>query len=242
MSSFESVSLKEIECLKLLDRIDIKFLFNDVQLPAILKACKSNYKILEINGERIATYKTLYFDTHNFAFYHQHHNGKLNRGKVRYRTYSESDLGFLEVKIKKNTGRTIKSRVQVDSEPNFKSLESSLLSQQHVFLDKLDLIPKIWIHYNRITLVNTSNSEKLTLDLNLQFTSTSNADVKINYLVIAEVKQHQKKNSPFISLMKAKHIPKNSFSKYCFGVTQLFPQIKKNNFKQKLLTIQKITT
>ena len=48
--------------------------------------------ILTIDNKKIACYKTLYFDTKYFDFYHHHHNNKVNRYKVRIRKYVDSNL------------------------------------------------------------------------------------------------------------------------------------------------------
>ena len=97
---FEPITLKEMDSVKLMNRKDTKFIFNEKMLPALLKDLTKNYKILEISKKRESQYKTMYFDTEDFKFYTQHHNGKLNRHKVRYRQYIDVDLTFLEVKFK----------------------------------------------------------------------------------------------------------------------------------------------
>jgi hypothetical protein len=44
----------------------------------------------------------------------------------------------------------------------------------------------------------------------------------LNQLVIAEVKQDSKIASPFITIMRHKHIRQGSISKYCFGVASSY--------------------
>ena len=102
ISAFEPISLKEMDRVKLMNRKDTKFIFNEEKLPELLEALKDNYNILEISNKRESLYKTMYFDTDDFKFYTQHHNGKLNRHKVRYRQYADVDTTYLEVKFKSN--------------------------------------------------------------------------------------------------------------------------------------------
>ena len=45
--------------------------------------------------------------------FHNHHNGKLNRYKIRFRDYINTKNSFLEVKFKTNKGETIKSRQEI---------------------------------------------------------------------------------------------------------------------------------
>src|SRR4051812_18873006 len=102
---------------KLMNRTDTKFLFTTDQFETVLNEVAPYYKVLEVNGKRLNHYKTLYYDTSDLALYNKHHNGKLNRYKIRHRTYVESDTGFLEVKFKNNKGRTIKNRVREHDVP-----------------------------------------------------------------------------------------------------------------------------
>lgn len=228
-----------MDSVKLMDRTDTKFVFNIDILSAVLNEAKTFYKILDVEGNRISRYKTLYFDTQNFDLYNKHHSGKLNRYKVRHRTYVESSLGFLEVKFKNNKGRTLKTRIKELSVPDIKQGKAFEFLQKMLPFNPQDLIPKIWINYSRITLVNKSSAERLTLDLNLEFERDGQKKI-LNKLVIAEVKQDSKVASPFISIMRANHVRQGSISKYCFGVASSFSEVKKNNFKQKLSNVNKI--
>ena len=112
LSSFEPITLEEMDGVKLLDRVDIKFAFNYNRLPLILNGLQEHYRILDVNGVKQNSYETLYFDTPDFKLYHDHHNCRANRYKVRYRKYVESNLKFFEVKYRNNKGRTVKSRVR----------------------------------------------------------------------------------------------------------------------------------
>lgn len=239
LSAFDPITLKEMDGVKLMDRTDTKFLFNIDQLPKILEEAASFYKILDMDGNRISRYKTLYFDSENFKLYNEHHSGKLNRYKIRHRTYVESNLGFLEVKFKNNKGRTLKTRIKEIEVPQLTDGKAFDFLQKTLPFDPLILIPKIWINYSRITLVNKISAERLTLDLNLEFERDGEKEL-LNQLVVAEVKQDSKVASPFISIMRKKHIREGSISKYCFGVASSFPEVKRNNFKRKLLNVTKI--
>ncbi len=239
LNSFESITLKEMDGVKLMDRTDTKYTFNINELPDILEKAKTYYRILDVEGNRISRYKTLYFDTKDFDLYNKHHSGKLNRYKIRHRTYVESNIGFLEVKFKNNKGRTFKTRIKEDKVPElgngaaFTFLEKTLPFSPH------SLLPKIWINYSRITLVNKVSAERLTLDLYLEFEKDNKSQV-MHKLVIAEVKQDSKLASPFVNIMKSKHIREGSISKYCFGIASSYVGIKQNSFKQKLSNLKKL--
>ena len=100
LDEFNSVSLKDMEDVTLMKRVDTKFILNELSLKSILKELTADYNILEIDGLRLMKYNSLYFDTPDKKFYHDHHNKRINRVKVRIRKYVDSDLSFLEIKIK----------------------------------------------------------------------------------------------------------------------------------------------
>lgn len=239
LNLFDPITLEEMEGVKLMDRTDTKFTFNINELPTILEEAKNYYRILSVEGNRISRYKTLYFDTQDFDLYNEHHSGKLNRYKIRHRTYVESNIGFLEVKFKNNKGRTLKTRIKEVEVPELNTGKAFEFLKKMLPFDPLILLPKIWINYSRITLVNKTSAERLTLDLNLEFEKNGKKQI-LDQLVIAEVKQDSKVASPFISIMRNKHIRQGSISKYCFGIASSYSEVKKNNFKQKLSNVKKI--
>ncbi|MBA3704464.1 MAG: polyphosphate polymerase domain-containing protein [Bacteroidetes bacterium] len=223
----------------LMNRTDTKFIFRLDQLTAFLSNIKTYYRILEINGIRSGKYETLYFDTPDFFMYQEHHRGKSSRYKVRHRIYVDSNLHYLEIKFKNNKGRTIKNRIKRKGvEQKIKEYEEEFLTE-HTHFNAQSLFPKLWSNCSRITLVNKYSKERLTLDIHLQFKNNA-TEKNLTNVVIAEVKQEKLSYSPFIQLMKKEKIRSSSISKYCYGVITLYDQIKKNNFKQKLLTINKI--
>jgi hypothetical protein len=239
LNLFDPISLEEMDSAKLLDRMDKKYLFHHDQLAGILENCQGDYKVLTINGKRFSHYETHYFDTRDLKMYIQHHNGKLNRHKVRYRKYVDSGLCFFEVKFKTNKGRTIKDRVKV------KELQSSIFgAPEQLLIKRTDfeaatLQESLEVKYNRITLVNKNLSERVTIDISLSY---SNKDITCSYpsLVIAEVKQEKASRSPVITLLQERSIHPYSISKYCLGIASLNENVKKNNFKPKLLHVKKL--
>jgi hypothetical protein len=238
LKNFNPVSLAEMDAVKLMNRMDTKFMFNAARLPAILENLQKDYRILEINGRRSARYETLYFDTPGHLFYMQHHNGKMNRVKVRFRRYVDSNLSFFEIKKKNNKGRTIKERIKSKEISLEITGKSKQLVETTTNISPGSLKPSIWVSFTRITLVDNLFTTRLTIDTGLHF---KNADSEIPYgnLAIAELKQDRYGNSSFPSLMRKHNIPGFRISKYCLGIISMFPEIKQNNFKSKLTQIKK---
>jgi hypothetical protein len=241
LQQFDPIDLKDMDSVKLMNRTDTKFLFTLNQFETIMNEITGNYRILEVNGKRLNRYKTLYYDTINLDLYARHHNGKLNRYKIRHRTYIESDTGFLEVKFKNNKGRTIKSRVKEHDVPFGWDEENEKFLTNLLPFEPQKLVPAIWVNYNRYTLVNKTEPERLTIDLDLEFIK-DNVTKNMSGLVIAEVKQEKRKPSPFVKMMKKYHIREGSISKYCMGIALTCNDVKKNCFKMKLLTLKNILT
>lgn len=238
LSSFTPVGLADLERVSLLDRMDTKFVFVRDQLPGFLELIRDHYFILEINGKRIFRYESLYFDTDDFELYNHHFCGRLNRYKVRFRKYVESDLSFFEIKHKNNKGRTVKRRMPLKGDFNLEGEARDFLSE-HSPLSPEALQARIWVDYHRVTLVSKDYTERLTLDLGLTFRSGGESR-SIDNLVIAEVKQGRTGQSVFSRTMKEHHIRKGSISKYCFGVASMFSNIRVNNFKSQLLYLNRI--
>ncbi|MDG1477249.1 MAG: polyphosphate polymerase domain-containing protein [Vicingaceae bacterium] len=246
LNQLKPISLKELDRVKLQDRTDTKFVFNADLLPIILSEISDFYSILEIDGKRTNSYRTLYYDTKDLRSYIQHHNGKANRIKVRFRKYIESDLNFLEVKYKNNKGRTIKARSKVASiEKELTEFSKKfILNNSFSFFNGNEVIPTLWNNFTRLTLAHKTLNERLTIDLNLGFESFSNHTAKnIDHIIIAEVKQEKASvNSDFIRVIRKHHIRKSSMSKYCVGTALLNKNLKQNNFKERILKINKLKT
>jgi hypothetical protein len=240
LSTFERISLKEMDRVKLMNRVDTKFAFSVGQFKKFLPQLIDNYRILEIEGTRTPFYESLYFDDEDFSFFRDHHNGRTNRFKVRFRKYVESDLIFLEIKHKFK-GRTDKKRIKVNEIP-------SELNQEHnAFIDSIieehhELKAVMWNSFHRITLVNKIENERLTLDFDLHF-KWKDDDQHFDNLIIAELKQEKvNRNSAFFALMKEISIRPYRLSKYCIGSIELYGAeiLKYNRFKKKLLQLKKI--
>ena len=224
---------------KLMSRIDTKFAFNANKMPELLVQLMPFYRILEIDGQLIHDYKSLYYDTDDRKFYLDHHNGRVNRNKIRFREYVGSKLTFLEVKMKNNKGRTIKKRIQVAA------ISDELSDKQQQYIEKIIGIPlqvsaKQRINFSRITLVHKTQKERLTMDVNLTF-ENANKKGDMKHIVIAEVKQERmSRSSDFIRIAKEMYILPIRISKYCLTTLALNPLLKKNRFKEKVLFINKL--
>lgn len=67
LKEFESVQLSQISIVKLLNRVDTKFLLNESSLPSLLSVLSNDYYVLEVRGQRMCNYRTVYYDTADFS-------------------------------------------------------------------------------------------------------------------------------------------------------------------------------
>lgn len=240
INKFEPITLKEMDRVKLMNRVDTKFTFTQDELIKMLPKLIEHYQLLEIEGTRLPSYESLYYDDQELSLYTDHHRKKLNRYKVRFRKYVESDITFLEVKHK-NRGRTDKKRIQVDRIHEIMSSDHERFVES-TGLELNGLKPMLLNKFERMTLVGKNYNERLTLDVNLRF-SKDGEDEQLDNLVIAELKQEKvSRTSPFFKIMKENMIRPYRISKYCIGVIKLYGKenVKYNRFKKKLLKLKKI--
>ena len=236
---FDPISLAEMDAVKLMDRMDTKYIFHVSGLEKVLEQLIPHYRLLEVDGVRRCRYENLYYDTEAFLFYHQHHNGKKNRFKIRFRNYMDSDLRFFEVKFSSNKGRTIKERIKVDAIPErIEGKAESFLLKKTPYTSS-SLLPLLRIFYTRMTFVSKTGAERVTIDTDLVF-ANNDLSKPIAGLVIADAKQNRSCRSAFSDVMRSMKKHPGSISKYCFGMIQLYPHLKKNIFKPRLRTIKQI--
>lgn len=239
LSKFTPVSLEEIDAVKLMSRIDKKFWFHSSKLMPLLEGALEFYDILEINGQRLMGYQTTYFDTPESAMYIKHHNQKLNRHKIRQRKYISTSSSFLEIKFKTNKKRTVKKRIETDSEPKiFIDSELKFIDNMTPFKGEV-LQPSLNNKFNRITLIHKEKRDRCTIDISPVFWN-NNGKVQFENLIIFELKRGRSlKLSPIVLLLKRLKINQRGLSKYCTGRAFLDPILKQNAFKPRLRFLHK---
>jgi hypothetical protein len=238
LNSYESVQLEQLDSVKLLNRVDTKFVVKACRLSEILDCLKEDYFVLEVNGIRMSEYDTVYYDTPDFFYYYQHQNGRLARVKIRLRTYKETGQSFLEIKIKNNHSKTEKDRISVSGADSLKEKKCKKFLKSKTEKYK-EIIPVIDVLYYRTTLVNKNFTERLTIDSGLNF-KTENGFADYSGLCIVELKQDKTAKSPVREILRDHRIFKSSLSKYCLGIASLYPQVKRNKIKQKMRLINKL--
>ncbi|MEJ5264001.1 MAG: polyphosphate polymerase domain-containing protein [Bacteroidales bacterium] len=240
ITAYSPISLAEMDGVALMNRLDIKYFFSASHLLTILKEAWPYYRILEINNKRQFQYYTKYYDTPTFQLYHDHHNGRLNRYKIRQRRYDVTGKEYFEIKYKNNKGQTLKKRIENTHEEVFNSQVVSFLRKNTPF-DAQMFREVLHNRFIRITLVNKNFTERATLDYALEFASTSHT-IQYPQIGILEIKQDfSARYSPLKEIMHQLHTNPSGISKYCTGVVSLYhSQVKINAFKPTLHKIQSL--
>ena len=255
LKQFEPISLSEMEGVKLMNRIDTKYVVPIAVLPSILEMAKEEYYAQEIDGKRIATYDTMYYDTEDMDMYLRHHDRQLVRQKIRVRQYVDSNLTFLEIKRKSNKGRTKKKRIVVPGFDLCAETKSILKHKRRPdeevtvagFIDTKSrytwdsISPHLWTKFHRITLVNKAKTERLTIDMDVVWDNVVSGEVmSFSDLVIIELKRDGHVPSRMTGIMLAHRVHPFKISKYCIGTALTTPGLKRNRFKKKIRSIVKL--
>lgn len=236
------ITLEEMGCIKLMNRIDTKYVCCKSQLVELLMLAQGHYYVQETLDTRLIPYVTTYYDTSDHHMYMMHHNKRARRCKVRVRTYVMSGDTFLEVKNKNNHLRTKKKRISVPSQDDFRMTEgASELVKRKTGIQLSDLTPTVRNRFERITLVNMAKTERLTIDLNIRFHSMETGnDHGTDQLVVIELKRDGNVFSPVVNMLHQLHINRSGFSKCCIGMALTDPSLKRNNFKKRLRYIERV--
>ena len=191
LQALPPITLDEMAGIKLMNRTDTKFLTNKAQLMQVLALAKDDYYVQRINGKAIAQYRTIYWDSPDYRFYHMHQAGHRPRTKVRVRTYEDSGgLTFLEVKKKDNHGKTKKKRIQIAGQEAVFDNGGDEFVIKHTGCSLHEFHPCLQNHFHRITLVNRGKTERLTIDFDIDYTNfDTNSLANSDQLVIIELKR-----------------------------------------------------
>ena len=248
LNQFEPITLDEMRAIRLMNRIDTKFVTTVPVLQRLLGMAKDQYFVQEQDGLRISPYYTLYFDTEDCKMYNRHEAGHLARQKVRVRSYLNTGLNFLEVKTKNNHGRTKKKRIEAvgfDPENNSQfsivNCQFSDFLQTYLKYDQQALIRQVENRFDRITLVNKAKTERLTIDTNLRFHNIATGQSReMDNLVVIELKRDGLQPSPVLPMLTELRIFPHGFSKYCIGSALTNEALRRNRIKPRLHSIDKI--
>lgn len=236
------ITLEEMAGIRLMKRTDSKFVTNRDRLARLLTLAADHYFSQEVAGQRVARYRTVYFDDpERHRFFSMHQCGHKPRTKIRARTYMDSGDSFLEVKRKNNHGKTSKKRIAIPSiESATARSEAATFVKECTGLDFSAFSPTLGNRFQRITLVNREKTERLTIDFGLSFDNfETGREAEMPDVVIIELKRDGRVPSPVLPLLRQLRIKPSGFSKYCIGSCLTNDGLRQNRFKKRLVRIRK---
>lgn len=243
LSSFAGISLAEMAEVRLMNRIDTKYIATESQLEMLLPMLQADYRAQETGSMRACPYRTVYFDTPDRSMYLMHHNRRCVRQKIRARKYVGSGLSFVE---------------NQDQEQPWPHAEKAHKHRQHRPVHERPeragvCEPELRIcrrgaHAARRKLLQAHHAgqqrqdrARLTIDINLCFVNASNGQrASLDNIVIIELKQDGHAQSASKREMNRLGIRKAGFSKYCIGAALTDSSLKCNLFKKKIRRITKM--
>jgi hypothetical protein len=235
---FNTVSLSEIKQAELCDRVELKFLLPLGKIQTYYAALAGGHLALSVAGNLQNAYHTYYYDTPDFAFYKDHHNGRPNRLKVRRRMYAHTNDCYFEIKRKTNGVRTEKHRTAATHIAG--ELTDAELSMLHALCGGNHRPEfKLSNTFNRVTFCNSAFTERITVDTSISVTGNGNV-FTMEGIALVEVKQAvYNLHSAAVNSLRVLGARGGPFSKYALGVAYLFPGLKHNNFKPTMLKLEK---
>ncbi|MBT3219631.1 MAG: polyphosphate polymerase domain-containing protein [Proteobacteria bacterium] len=232
LSAMRPATMELLAARALLKRTDTKFAFPRSELEHVLRAMGDQFDLVLANGALVATYQTVYFDTAERWFFHQHRRGVRSRNKVRIRHYLDRQLGYLEVKTKNKYNITSKARVpHLFSDFNLNSDDDSFVRG---VVGQLQVEPSACVDFPRMTLVARNFNERITFDLGLSF-HTPEKNVQFPNVVIGEIKQERfQARSPGVLAVRSRRIRPKRMSKYCVAMSLLHGDLPNHRFRRPI--------
>lgn len=208
------ITLKEAKEIKLMNRIDKKYVIDFDQFCSLSSFIYDNFYVVENDGAIMLPYFSLYFDTPNMDMHKDHLNKKAHRQKIRIREYSTGEK-YLEIKEKNNSEFTKKKRIPVQS---YILNEETNWIDKNLIYDTKDLNKKLEVRFNRLTLVSLDKQSRITIDFNIRFHNyITDKSIKIKHIIV-EVKKKTQELIQFEKELQKMKIESQGFSKYSIGL------------------------
>lgn len=234
LQNFDEASPELLAQRGLLRRTDTKFALSLHELVCLIDNMYGAYSLVPANGSVLASYRTLYFDSLGLDCFHDHRRGRRPRHKIRVRHYPDRQVSFLELKCKQSEALTVKYRWERNYGCNDLSSQNltDLRNAQTGITESIT--PQLWTNFKRATLVSNSYSERVTIDISLEFKNTT-AKHDLGSVAIVEVKQSPFSNqTPIMQYLRNAGCRQISASKYCTAMILLSPSIRHNRFLPSL--------
>ena len=195
LAALPPISLDELTTrAALLTRMDRKYLLPTSEVSDLLAALGQTAIVLEIAGARSFAYESVYFDTPELTSYLLAAHRRRRRFKIRTRTYLDSSLCWLEVKIRGARGSTVKHRLphelcQRTALADGRQFVDSVLIDESISCGReATLTPTLITTYQRSTLYLPDTESRVTIDTDLGWDRAGQPRMLLPGLAIVETK------------------------------------------------------
>ena len=234
------IGLTELDAgFALQQRTDRKYFLPAALVAPFLGRVGDGLRVLDIDGLRVFGYASTYFDSADLVTYRAHLQGRRRRFKVRVRTYTDSGLTALEVKLKGARGETVKHR-----RPHPEHQRGTLTRDGHTFVAGCvadayglpvprHLEPVLTTTNHRVTFASTGEDARMTFDLGVTCRDGQDAVRLDAERILVETKSGAGAGTLDLALRELGVRPV-SVSKYCLGVAVLRPGLAGNPWHRVL--------
>jgi hypothetical protein len=174
LDSLRPITLEALEeRAALLRRVDTKYLVAQADLTVLIEELARDHDVLEIDGQRRFSYRSVYFDTPDMRAFHDHVNGVRPRFKLRTRCYLDADTCQFEVKLKREDDETSKRQMPYPPAqaeqltPEAIEFVAENLAEAGI-APAGELRPQLSTEFDRVTLVARDGSSRITSDTSLR--------------------------------------------------------------------------
>lgn len=241
-AAFAPIALAELVGLAALQtRVDRKYVVPVSDLPLLLALLPASARVLDIDGRRTFSYRSVYVDTPDLRCFRHAGQGRRRRFKIRSRSYLDTGTTWLEVKTRAGRSTTVKDRIEhPDLEHAPLTAEGGdfvreTLQQRGFRADDTVLSPALVTTYRRTTLhlegTGGRETSRGTIDTDLAFSSPGphvgserRDGLSAPGLAVVETKGGSSPSVLDRQLWRLGHRPV-ALSKYGTGLSALHPEL-----------------
>lgn len=227
---------------QLLERADLqtrstrKYIVDATTIATMMDTFGDDVSMLDIGGERVIGYETVYFDTPDRALYLDTARRRPRRFKVRTRQYQNGQSAMLEIKAKNGRGATVKHRKEYPSASRHGlSADARDWIDEVVDFDETGLLESTLVtRFGRATAIGRHDDERFTFDTDLVCEAADGATAVLDGIIV-ECKSLGGSSSIDRWLWR-QGIRPAKMSKYCTGMASIDPTLPSNHWHRTLRT------
>jgi VTC domain len=208
-------------------RIDHKYLLAWERFAELASPLRESHEALEVDGSRLFSYSSVYFDTPDLLCFREHVDGRLPRFKVRSRAYHESGVCSFEVKVKVDDDETDKANLDYDISDHGQITPEARRFLEKVIVDTTgrdapeELRPALTTSFRRGTLGARDGSDRITIDFGLRVKRPDGAAVCLSSEQVVVETKSEAGDGRLDRIMREAGQAPISLSKYRLGIGAL---------------------